>query len=419
MVEQVIDVSGLLKRPAMVQHSLFGDDLPSPSLASISVRLAGVRSVATTPEVDQLLAAQCVVAQGISGGKDSAALALAVAKHLDAIGHKGPRVLVHSDLGRVEWKDSLPACERLAKYLGWELIVLRRNAGDMLARWEGRWANNVARYEALSCVKMILPWSTPSMRFCTSELKSNLIASALRKRFPTHHVLNVVGIRREESPNRSKMPVAARNPMVARRGFIGMTWNAIIEWPVQDVWAEIAESGVPAHEAYERYGSSRVSCVYCIMSSGADLLAAVGCEDNHDVYRSMVELEAESTFAFQGARWLADVAPHLLGDDLAKRVAHAKAMAIVRQQAEAELPKHLLFTKGWPEGLPTPQEAELIASVRRRVNAALGLSSQFLDADSVMQRYSELLAAKNGGSLVIEDDDDEREDAGVLDLACA
>src|SRR5258705_9832135 len=97
------------------------------------------RFVTSTPEVDALLDADAVVAIGASGGKDSVACALAVARHLDLIGHTGPRVLVHADLGRVEWKDSAPACERLAAHLGWELLTVRRKAGDMLARWQKRW----------------------------------------------------------------------------------------------------------------------------------------------------------------------------------------------------------------------------------------------------------------------------------------
>jgi hypothetical protein len=124
--------------------------------------------VALTPEVQAMLDRQAVCAVGISGGKDSDACAIAVSRYLDQIGHKGPRLLVHSDLGRIEWRDSLPSCERLAQRLGWELLVVRRQAGDMLDRWEKRWQNNVSRYEDLSCVKLILPWSTPSMRFCTS-----------------------------------------------------------------------------------------------------------------------------------------------------------------------------------------------------------------------------------------------------------
>lgn len=98
---------------------------------------------------------------------DSDACAIALNKHRNAIGHTGPRILVHSDLGRIEWAESLPQCERLAAHLGWELLVVRRQAGDMMDRWQGRWQNNVARYIDLSCVKMILPWSTPSMRCCT------------------------------------------------------------------------------------------------------------------------------------------------------------------------------------------------------------------------------------------------------------
>lgn len=123
------------------------------------------RSVMSTPVIDALLEADAVVAIGVSGGKDSVACALAVSRHLDLISHSGPRVVVHADLGRVEWKESAPACERLAAHLGLELLTVRRQAGDMLARWQKRWENNVTRYKELSCVRLILPWSTPSMRF--------------------------------------------------------------------------------------------------------------------------------------------------------------------------------------------------------------------------------------------------------------
>ena len=69
--------------------------------------------VALTPEVQAMLDRDAAVAVGVSGGKDSDACAIAVSRHLDQIGHKGPRLLVHSDLGRIEWQDSLPSCERL------------------------------------------------------------------------------------------------------------------------------------------------------------------------------------------------------------------------------------------------------------------------------------------------------------------
>ena len=354
--------------------------------------------VAVTDEVSSLLDRDCAVAVGVSGGKDSVAGALATRDYLDRIGHAGPRVLIHADLGVVEWRDSLPSCRRLADHLGWELIVVTRKAGDMLDRWYGRWDNSLTRYVDLSCVKLILPWSTPSMRFCTSELKSDVICSALKKRFPDQSVLSVSGIRRQESPARRRMPVSSpqRKLERLRYGLAGVSWNAIIEWKIEDVFARIAAAGLELHEAYTRYQASRVSCVFCIMSAWADLLAGASCPDNHQVYVDMVELEARSTFAFQGSRWLAEVAPHLLSADLLERVEAAKRAASVRQAIEDAIPAHMLYTAGWPTVMPTFAEAALIADVRRRVSGLLGIEANCLTATDVLARYEHLFEAKAG-----------------------
>ena len=125
---------------------------------------ADIRPIAITDEITEALSLgnNCVVAIGISGGKDSSAVAIATLAHLKAVGFKGRTVLVHSDLGSVEWTQSLPKCRELAAHLGLELIVVKRKAGGMMERWQGRWAANVKRFAALSCVKPILPWSTPT-----------------------------------------------------------------------------------------------------------------------------------------------------------------------------------------------------------------------------------------------------------------
>jgi 3'-phosphoadenosine 5'-phosphosulfate sulfotransferase (PAPS reductase)/FAD synthetase len=385
--------------------------LPPPSLMA-----AASRKVATTPAVDAMLNRNAVVAVGVSGGKDSVAVALAVARHLDDIGHTGPRLLIHSDLGRVEWKDSLPACERLAARLGWQLVVVKRNAGDMLARWEGRWKANLRRYTELECVKLILPWSTPSMRFCTSELKTAIITSELRKRFPGQDILNVTGIRRQESENRAKMPVAAQMTALTRKHSTGFSWNAIIEWSLEEVLQEISDAGLALHEAYTLYGVSRVSCAFCIMSAWADLVAATGCEDNRELYVSMVEPEATSGFGFQGNRWLASVAPHWLSDELRERVAAAQEGAKVRVELEKLLPKHLHYTKGWPTALPSAEEAELIAHVRRGVAAVLGVEVKYTTGPEVLTRYQQLLdlkAAKGGAPAGADDDESEGPEAAT------
>ncbi len=352
--------------------------------------------VTTTPEIDDLLARNAVCAIGISGGKDSIACALAVEEHLNAIGHTGPRALVHSDLGRVEWKQSLAKCEELAAAMGWELVVVRRNAGDMMDRWLVRWENNVTRYANLEAVKVILPWSTPAMRFCTSELKATIINSILKKRFPGHNVINVTGIRRQESSGRAKMPVAKLNPACANKGGTGWTWNPIIEWDVQEVYDIIARRGLELHEAYTKYGMTRVSCAFCIMSSAGDMLASSKCEDNQAIYREMVELEARSTFAFQSNKWLADTNPAILSPELQAQVEQAKINGAMRERAEARIPEHLMFEKGtgFPVAIPSREDAELLASIRREVAGLLGLQIGYTDADSIIERYTQLMAEK-------------------------
>lgn len=371
-------------------------------------------SLAITDDIQAALATDAVVAVGVSGGKDSQACAIAVRNYLDSIGHKGPRVLVHADLGSIEWRSSLEVCETLAKQLGWELIVVRRPAGGMIERWESRWENNVRRYATLDCVKLILPWSTPRMRFCTSELKVSPITSALRKRFKRETIINASGIRREESPARSKMPVAKRLEKLCRKNVVGYTWNPIIEWKLGEVLSAISNEGLQLHDAYTRYGLSRVSCSFCIMSSLPDLLASAGCENNHDSYRRLVDLEATSTFGFQGARWLADIAPSLHSEDLARRIEQAKASAFVRQQAEASISESMLYTDGWPAYVPEPSEAKLLADVRLQVASAVGITVQYTTAKSIIRRYSDLIAKRK--SRASFDDDEPRDSDGEIEL---
>lgn len=355
------------------------------------------RGIATTPEVDALLRTGVPVAMGVSGGKDSCLLGFALSEHLDRIGHVGPRILIHSDLGRVEWTDSAPTCRRLADRLGLELVTVRRQSGDMMDRWLTRWSSNVDRYRDLECVQLILPWSTPSMRFCTSELKTAIICRELVRRFPGTTILSASGIRRQESAKRRQAPITkVQNKLrsVSHRT-TGLDWHPVIEWTKDELLAYLADRRFDLHEAYRIYGSSRVSCAFCIMGNRDDLIASTGHPDHADLYREMVDLEIASTFAFQGASWLGDVAPHLLTEAQRDGLADSKKMAVARQCAEARIPPHLLFRDGWPWNVPTHTEAELLCHVRLSVAAAVGLSAVgFTDPDALIERYEALIAAK-------------------------
>lgn len=366
--------------------------IPLPLLSDVP----GDRSVATTPGVERLLAENAPVAIGVSGGKDSCAVAFATCAHLDRIGHTGPRVLIHADLGASEWKDSIRVCERLAAALGLELIVVRRRQGDMMERWEQRWRDNLKRWLTLSCVKIILPWSTPSMRFCTSELKIDQITRELCRRFPGRAILNVTGIRAQESTERAKAAVASVQPKLesAAHGTTGFNWNAILHWSIDDVWACMAARGFERHEAYTRFGASRVSCVWCILATDDDHRAGARDERNHELGRRMVRLEIASTFGFKGNRWLGDTLAALLAPDQVAAVADAKSRARQRVAAEKRIPKHLHYRKGWPTCEPTRDEATLLGEVRAAVAATLGLEATFTDPDEIIARYRALMADK-------------------------
>lgn len=352
--------------------------------------------IETTAEVDRLIVEAAPVAIGVSGGKDSSAVAFASVAHLNAVGHRGPRILVHSDLGVTEWRESLPWCEKLASRLGLELVVVRRAKGDMMDRWEQRWTDNVARYAAMLCVRLILPWSTPAMRFCTSEMKTDVICLALSRRFEGRTILSVTGIRRQESSGRAHAMTCKPQPKLSSktRGTAGVDWNPIAGWTLDEVLAFLDAKRFPLHPAYTRWLLTRVSCVFCIMSSLADLKAAARCPENRELYRRMVRLEIRSTFAFHGDLWLGDVAPELLNEQERFELAYAKSAAALRREAEARIPEHLLYTKGWPTCVPTAAEAELLCAVRREVAAAAGLSIEYVDPAALVARYQELIRLK-------------------------
>jgi 3'-phosphoadenosine 5'-phosphosulfate sulfotransferase (PAPS reductase)/FAD synthetase len=352
--------------------------------------------VATTPEIEAMLARNAVVAIGVSGGKDSNATALATAEYLARIGHKGPKVLIHADLGRIEWRDSGPNCERLAARLGWPLMVVRRTKGDMIDRWVERWANNVNRYARLGCVSLISPWSSSQWRFCTSEMKMAVIGQALTSKYKRSEIISVTGIRRCESDGRKDTPICASNTLLQRKkkGTTGVNWNNIALWGLDEVFEYLELRGMPLHQAYTEYGTSRVSCCYCVLGSQPDLRKATKVSETHEVYRTLTGLELVSTFSFQGGYWLADKAPHLLDSDALAILPGRKQAGELRLAAEQRIPEHLKYVKGWPTCVPSLEDAALLAEVRREVSGLVGIKSLYTTAGEVRDRYDELMKLK-------------------------
>ena len=373
--------------------------------------------IARTPEIDALLCANAAVAIGVSGGKDSQACAITVIKHLEAIGHTGPRLLVHSDLGMVEWAESLPVCEDLAAHLHTELLVLRRPAGGLMERWEARWRSSKARYQAMETMTVVLPWSTPSMRFCTSELKTHLITAALRKRFKGTPIVNVTGVRRAESAGRAKATIADPDNGASRPGTPYWNWRPLVDYSTADVFATIAQSGLVPHRAYTEFGMSRVSCAFCIMSNTADMQASAYNSAHEPLYHRMVALEAASSFGFQGARWLADIRPDILTAEERAAVARGKQVAQRRLAAEATLPLGVRYTKGWPTAPITHAQAQQISAVREQVLTAFDWESPIRTPEAVYAHYNALYEtqqARLGHSATVSAPDEVEDEGPTL-----
>lgn len=350
-------------------------------------------SILVDAQVEAFLRSDAVVAIGVSGGKDSDTAAILVMQHLDRIGHRGERLLIHADLGEIEHTDSLPQCERLARFLKLPLVVVRRRQGGMIERWEQRWRDNLRRYINLECVTLITPWSSSGMRFCTSELKIAPITSELGKRYKGRPIINVIGIRRQESAKRALKPISQVNKKLTKAdGTTGIDWHPILDLTVEEVFAVHHRFGFAAHEAYAVNGNTRVSCSVCVLSSLHDLQASLRDERNHAAYRRVVALELASGFSFQSSRWLADVRPDLLTEGQRELLELTKARHAQRKIIEAQIPREMLFVKGWPTFVPSLKQCGILAKVRHEVGALSGFEPLYLNARQVQGRYRELFA---------------------------
>ena len=361
-----------------------------------------MRPIATDPSIDAAVAAGAVFVFNLSGGKDSGALSWAANDYLDRLGHpRARRLAIHADLGRAEWKSTPATVEATADRLGLELDVVRRSAGDMVARWEQRFANGIARYVSLSTYNLIGPWSSASLRFCTAELKAQVIGPHLAKRFRGQQIVQVLGIRREEGKTggrRKNAPVTSIERRYAKpgnkHGTSMLMWNPGVDWLEPEIFACHAQHDIPLHEAYTAYGSTRLSCAFCILASLRDLQAAASAAGNRDLYLMLVEIEARSTFSFQPDRWLGDVAPSLLSPGLAVDLARAKMLGAERVAIEAAMPPGLRYVEGWPVREPTLDEAAKIIDARAVILRHHGLAERFASPREVVNRFAALIVER-------------------------
>lgn len=352
--------------------------------------------IATDPMIDDAVRNGAWVIFNLSGGKDCGAVSSRTIRYLDEIGHpRARRFAIHADLGRAEHTFNAEQVEAQARALGLRLDVVRAKSGDLVDRFENRWSLGLEAYTSLRLYNLRGPWSSPSLKFCQSEKKIQVMGPHLARELRGHTIINVVGIRREESSGRANTQVAKSDTRFAksgnRHGTKMMLWHPGVDMLKDEVFEINRLDGIPISPIYAR-GATRHSCAMCIMGSLNDL--AIGAEAHPWLYRHYVEMEASTTFSFQAGRWLADVRPELLSPGLLADIERAKVLCVERRKIEAALPARHRFVKGWPRYIPSREEAAEIAAGRALILKHHSAENIYPSAAEVRERFAELVKMK-------------------------
>jgi len=223
-----------------------------------------------------------------SAGKDSQAMLTHIVGLADAAGVRDRLVVVHCDLGRVEWKGTRELAEEQARHYGIRFEAVSRPQGDLLTQIEKRG---------------MFPSSTA--RYCTSDHKRGQVATLLTKLAGEHRakgnaapvrILNCLGLRADESPARAKkVPFETDKRASNGRRHVDV-WLPIHDWTVERVWKVIRASGVRYHYAYD-LGMPRLSCCFCIFAPDAALMLAG--KHNGALLAEYVRVETKIGHAFK------------------------------------------------------------------------------------------------------------------------
>lgn len=236
-----------------------------------------------------------------SGGKDSQAMYLHLCQFVPA----AQRVLVHADLGAVEWAGAVDHIK--ATTAGEPLHICR------------------ARRTLLEMIEERGMFPSPSQRQCTSDLKRGPIERTIRRLVEdrvadfigvprgskTLHmhgradamaagaglVVNCMGMRAEESSKRKKMVGFKLSKSNSKAGREWYDYLPVQSWTEEAVYRRIAAAGQKPHIIYS-LGMRRFSCVFCVMADEASLAVAARLAterpellNDPDLYRKYVGLE--------------------------------------------------------------------------------------------------------------------------------
>ena len=209
-----------------------------------------------------------VVVINSSAGADSQAMLSYLAALANAQGYSLDRfIVVHADLGRVEWEGTRELAEEQARFYGLRFEAVARDE-DLLDQVVTRRRTLDAKAETMLAEGNVLEadkarntpaWPSSQARYCTSDQKTSQVVKLMTRLADAHRaagntrplrILNCLGLRADESPARAKKKSLHRD--TASNGRREVTrWLPIFTWTAEQVWDTIRRSGVPYHPAYD------------------------------------------------------------------------------------------------------------------------------------------------------------------------
>ena len=209
------------------------------------------------PECREMIRAGALVAVNTSGGKDSQSMTILLSR----IVPRDQIVAVHAPLVDVEWPGTIEFIRATLPF-GMPLILAPVASGKTL----------------LDSIEERGRFPSPKVRWCTSSTKRGPIERELRRFLKANprfggRMVNAMGMRAEESPARARKEPWRRNDRMCAAGREVFDWLPIFHLTERQVFGVIWAAGQSPHPAYGM-GMSRLSCVFCIMASRADLRTA-------------------------------------------------------------------------------------------------------------------------------------------------
>jgi len=218
-----------------------------------------------------------------SGGKDSTAM-------LCYLCEKYPNVkkhVVYADTG-FEHENAETWCRDIVAKFGLTLHVVRNKNKTFLSM-----ALNRGKFPGMQ------------QRQCTSDLKRDPINTWIRQNVKDSVVVSCMGIRSEESTNRSKQKRLKRDKKETNGKRTIWNWQPIKDWNENQVFEYLKERNLPLHPVYNYL--PRFSCRMCIYMTQHDRMQVL--KNDPAAVAMVMDVENKIGFSFFQDGYLKDLLP--------------------------------------------------------------------------------------------------------------